>query len=94
MGGPSESFLAKARMSGATSGPPFIKIGAMVRYHLPSYRKWMADRERNSQLSASNEKPQRSGSDRAGADVAEALPARKNDDPAMLAETNVVRHPG
>jgi hypothetical protein len=91
-GGPSQSFLAKARMTGARNGPPFIKVGAMVRYHMPSFRQWMAERECKPEQPGAQAKPRRGLDHRAGADV--GTPHGMENDPAMLAETNVVRHPG
>lgn len=44
--GVSKSFLDKARMDG--SGPPYAKIGAAVRYHIPTVRVWASDRMRRS----------------------------------------------
>jgi hypothetical protein len=36
----SPSFLNKARITG--DGPPFVKFGAAVRYHLPTAMAWAA----------------------------------------------------
>jgi predicted DNA-binding transcriptional regulator AlpA len=40
----SESFLAKARMTG--NGPPFIKIGRSVRYSEATLLQWMKSQQR------------------------------------------------
>jgi hypothetical protein len=44
--GVSASTWNKRRLTGDT--PPFIKVGRSVRYHLPTARVWMADRQRRS----------------------------------------------
>lgn len=42
----SRAFLARARMTGRTKsntgGPPFIKIGACVRYRIEDLDRWLA----------------------------------------------------
>jgi hypothetical protein len=92
-GGPSESFLAKARMTGANNGPPFIKVGAMVRYHLPRFRQWMAERERKPhQSGGSQAKPRRGLDHRAGADV--GTPQAMESDVTSLAELNAASQSG
>jgi hypothetical protein len=42
----SEMYLNKARVYGG--GPPFVKFGAAVRYHLPTLREWAAAQTRRS----------------------------------------------
>ncbi len=42
----SKSHLNKLRLSG--DGPPFVKIGAAVRYDLDTAEKWLATRRRAS----------------------------------------------
>jgi hypothetical protein len=42
----SASYLNKARVYG--SGPPFVKFGKSVRYHIPSALAWAATRTRRS----------------------------------------------
>lgn len=42
----SESWLAKARMRG--DGPPYAKIGRMVRYFLSQASPWLKSRRRHS----------------------------------------------
>jgi hypothetical protein len=42
----SESHLNKARVYGG--GPPFVKFGASVRYHIPTLLEWAAARTRSS----------------------------------------------
>jgi hypothetical protein len=44
--GVSASFLNKARMTG--EGPPFLKIGAAVRYDLQALEAWVASMARTS----------------------------------------------
>jgi predicted DNA-binding transcriptional regulator AlpA len=44
--GVSASTWNKRRLTGDT--PPFVKIGASVRYHLPPAKDWIADRQRRS----------------------------------------------
>jgi hypothetical protein len=44
----SASFLNKLRVTGG--GPPFVKIGAAVRYHVETMRNWAAARTRRSNL--------------------------------------------
>jgi hypothetical protein len=44
--GVSASTWNKRRLTGDT--PPFIKVGRSVRYHLPTARAWMTDRQRRS----------------------------------------------
>lgn len=44
--GISASSWNKRRLTGDT--PPFIKVGKSVRYHLPTSKAWMAERERRS----------------------------------------------
>jgi hypothetical protein len=41
-----ESYLNKARVYGG--GPPFVKFGAAVRYHIPTLLKWAAAQTRRS----------------------------------------------
>ena len=44
--GVSRPFLAKSRMDGdipgRTPGPPFLKIGRMIRYHIDDLNEWIA----------------------------------------------------
>jgi hypothetical protein len=42
----SESYLNKARVTG--SGPPFVKFGRNVRYHIPSLLAWAEAQTRRS----------------------------------------------
>jgi hypothetical protein len=42
----SESHLNKARVYGG--GPPFVKFGATVRYHIPTLLEWAAAQTRRS----------------------------------------------
>jgi hypothetical protein len=42
----SPSYLNKLRVYG--SGPPFVKFGKSVRYHIPSALAWAAARTRRS----------------------------------------------
>lgn len=42
----SESSWNKRRLTG--NGPPFAKIGKSVRYHRPTARAWIAERQRRS----------------------------------------------
>jgi hypothetical protein len=42
----SESYLNKARVYGG--GPPFVKLGATVRYHIPTLLAWAASQTRRS----------------------------------------------
>jgi hypothetical protein len=44
--GVSASTWNKRRLTGDT--PPYLKVGASVRYHLPTAKVWMAARERRS----------------------------------------------
>jgi predicted DNA-binding transcriptional regulator AlpA len=44
--GVSASTWNKRRMTGDT--PPYVKVGASVRYHLPTAKEWMASRQRRS----------------------------------------------
>jgi hypothetical protein len=44
--GVSPSFLNKARMTG--NGPPYLKLGGRVRYHLPSVVAWALAQTRRS----------------------------------------------
>jgi hypothetical protein len=44
----SASFLNKARMVGAGAGPPFLKIGAAVRYDVQAIEAWAESRVRSS----------------------------------------------
>jgi hypothetical protein len=41
-----KSTLEKTRLDG--SGPPFVKIGRLVRYHLPTCLEWAAARSHQS----------------------------------------------
>ena len=40
--GVSVSFLTKARVYGG--GPPFMKLGKVVRYHVPTIKEWAKSR--------------------------------------------------
>ena len=40
------SYLNKARVYGG--GPPFVKFGAAVRYHIPTLLEWAAAQTRRS----------------------------------------------
>jgi hypothetical protein len=42
----SRSYLNKARVTG--SGPPYVKFGRAVRYHIPSLLAWAAAQTRRS----------------------------------------------
>jgi hypothetical protein len=42
--GVSPSFLNKERITGG--GPPFVKFGSAVRYHMPSLHEWAAAQTR------------------------------------------------
>jgi hypothetical protein len=42
----STSFLNKARVFGG--GPPFVKMGKIVRYHVPTAIEWALSRQRRS----------------------------------------------
>jgi hypothetical protein len=44
--GVSKSFLNKERVYGG--GPPFVKFGAAVRYHIPTLLEWAAAQTRRS----------------------------------------------
>ena len=44
--GVGESYLNKARVYGG--GPPFVKFGAAVRYHIPTLLEWAAAQTRHS----------------------------------------------
>jgi predicted DNA-binding transcriptional regulator AlpA len=44
--GISASTWNKRRLTGDT--PPFVKLGAAVRYHIPTVREWLAARARRS----------------------------------------------
>jgi predicted DNA-binding transcriptional regulator AlpA len=46
--GVSASKWRKDRMLGGDAGPPFVKIGRSVRYHLPTVRAWLNERTRRS----------------------------------------------
>jgi hypothetical protein len=47
----SVSMWRKRRMCGS-DGPPFVKIGKSVRYHLPTFREWLAAQTRTPSLSS------------------------------------------
>jgi hypothetical protein len=42
----SKSYLNKARVTG--SGPPYVKLGRSVRYHIPSLLAWAKAQTRRS----------------------------------------------
>ena len=42
----SESYWNKLR--GSDDGPPFVKIGRTVRYHIPTARAWLEAKTRRS----------------------------------------------
>ena len=44
--GVSASTWNKRRLTG--DSPPFLKVGASVRYHLPTAKDWMGSRQRRS----------------------------------------------
>jgi hypothetical protein len=44
--GISPSTWHKRRLTGDT--PPFVKVGRSVRYHVPTAKAWMAERQRRS----------------------------------------------
>ncbi len=44
--GISASTLEKTRLTG--SGPPFVKFGRLVRYHLPTCEEWARKQAHNS----------------------------------------------
>ena len=44
--GISASTWNKKRLTG--NGPAFIKVGASVRYHLPTAKQWLAQQQRRS----------------------------------------------
>ena len=46
--GMSVSWLRKSRMEGATTAPPFLKIGKAVRYARSDLDIWIAGRRRRS----------------------------------------------
>ena len=43
--GVSTSFLTKARVYG--DGPPYTKLGRVVRYHVPTVKEWALSRARS-----------------------------------------------
>jgi hypothetical protein len=47
------TFFAKARIRG--DGPPFIRLGRSIRYHLPGFHEWMAARTRLSTSTPAND---------------------------------------